>query len=94
MTGYTFKGEQALSGLTDRATTYGWVTTVLPFDHPFNVVFHRDLPTGQRELLYVRMSATGQITKAERNLGTETRLDVREAFRTDKRTAIQLAMSA
>lgn len=84
----------ALAGLTDRATRYGWTTTVLPVDYPFNVVFHRDLPTGQRELLHTRVSATGQVTKAERTLGTDTRLDVREMFRTDKRAAVQLAMSA
>ena len=90
----SFDREQALAGLTDRATTYGWVTTVLPFNNPFNVVFYRDLPTGQRELLHIRLSATGQITRAERSLGTDTRLDLREAFRTDKRRSVQLAMSA
>lgn len=90
----SFDREQVLAGLTARATNFGWTTTVLPFDHTFNVVFHRDLATGQREVLHVRLSATGQITKAERTLGTDTRLDDRSVFRTDKRTAVQLAMSA
>lgn len=84
----------ALDGLTARADRYGWTTTVLPLDHAFNLVFHRDLPTGQREVLHTRLSATGQITRAERTLGTDTRLDARDVFRTDKRTAVQLAMSA
>lgn len=84
--------DAALDGLTSRATTYGWTTVTSP-DHHFNVTFFRDLPTGQRELLHVRLSATGQITKAERTVGTDTRLDARDVFRTDKRTAVQLAMS-
>jgi len=89
----SFDRALALDGLTARADRYGWTTTVLPFDHTFNVVFHRDLPTGQREVLHTRLSATGQITKAERILGTDTRLDARDVFRTDKRDAVQLAMS-
>ena len=89
-----FDRDMALGGLTARATSYGWTTVVLPPDFPFNVVFHRDLPTGQRELLHIRLSATGRVTLAERTLGTDTRLDVREVFRTDKRAAVQLAMSA
>lgn len=86
--------EQALGGLTARATRYGWTTVVLPFDFPHNVAFYRDLPTGQRELLHIRLSATGRITRAERTLGTDTRLDDRTVFFTDKRAAVQLAMSA
>jgi hypothetical protein len=86
--------EQALAGLTDRATTYGWQTIVRPTDWPFNVEFFRDLTTGQREVLSIRLSHTGLVTRVERNLGTDTRLDVREVFKRDKRTAVQLAMSA
>lgn len=86
--------EQALAGLTERATTYGWETIVGDINDHFNLFFVRDLPTGQREVLHTRLSATGQITKAERTLGTDTRLDDRSVFRTDKRTAVQLAISA
>lgn len=93
MTIRTFDGQQALAGLTDRATRHGW-NTVVRDDHHFNVVFFRDLDNGVRELLHVRLSPTGKITKAERNLGTDTMLIKREVFTTDKRTAVQLAMSA
>lgn len=86
--------ELALAGLTERAESYGWTTVVGSFENAFNLTFFRDLPTGQREVLHTRLSATGQITKAERTLGTNTRLDVRDVFRKDKRTAVQLAMSA
>lgn len=86
--------QQALEGLTDRATRHGWTTVVHSFENPFNVIFFRDLPNGMRELLFVRLSATGQITRAERNLGTKTHLAMRETFRRDKRHFVQLAMSA
>jgi hypothetical protein len=86
--------DQALSGLAARAERYGWTIVVGSFDSAFNLTFFRDLPTGQRELLHTRLSATGRITKAERTLGTSTRLDARDVFTHDKRTSVQLAMSA
>ena len=86
---------QALAGLTDRATTYGWTTVVADSSTGvLPVTFFRDLADGVRELLFIRLSAKGVITSAERNLGTDTRLDARDVFTHDKRTSVQLAMSA
>lgn len=90
----TTNRDQALSGLAARAERYGWTVVVGSFDSAFNLTFFRELPTGQRELLLTRLSATGRITKAERRLWTNTRLDARDVFTHDKLTSVQLAMSA